>query len=220
MINVKNLKKTYRLGGEVIRALDNVSLEIMEGEMVAIVGPSGSGKSTLMHVVGGLDRVESGEIRVNGRDISLLNSSELANYRNKEIGFIFQTFNLQAQLTALENVELPMIFSNVKPSIRKRIATEALEKVGLKDRLKHKPGELSGGQRQRVSIARSIVNNPSIILADEPTGNLDSKSGDTILKLLKDINHDNKVTILVVTHDEDIASSCSRIIKFKDGKIV
>lgn len=220
MINVKNLKKTYRLGGEVIRALDNVSLEIMEGEMVAIVGPSGSGKSTLMHVIGGLDRVESGEIRVNGRDISLLSSNELANYRNKEIGFIFQTFNLQAQLTALENVELPMIFSNVKASIRKRIASEALEKVGLKDRLKHKPGELSGGQRQRVSIARSIVNNPSIILADEPTGNLDSKSGDTILKLLKDINHDNKVTILIVTHDEDIASSCSRIIKFKDGKII
>jgi putative ABC transport system ATP-binding protein len=220
MIKVINLKKHYNLGGEVVRAVDDISLEINDGEMVSIIGPSGSGKSTLMQILGGLDKSDNGKVIVDGQDISKLSSSKLAGYRNKKIGFIFQSFNLQPHLTALENVELPLIFSNYSRSKRKAMAQEALVKVGLADRLNHKPSELSGGQRQRVSIARAIVNKPVIIFADEPTGNLDSKSGEAILKLLKELNNEEKVTIIIVTHDGSIAEATDRIIKMKDGKII
>lgn len=207
------------MGGEVIKALDDISFEISDADMVSIIGPSGSGKSTLMHILGGLDRPNSGEVIVDDQDINKLSQKRLAEYRNRKIGFVFQTFNLQPNLTALENVELPLIFSGMSGRKRRELAKEALVKVGLYDRLKHKPNELSGGQRQRVSIARALVNNPSIIFADEPTGNLDSKTGDIILELLKELNKEEKVTIIIVTHDDYVAKAADRIIEVKDGKI-
>ncbi len=219
MIEVKKIKKYYELGGETVKALDGIDLKIEQGEMVSIIGPSGSGKSTLMHLIGGLDKPDNGEIIVEGIKLSDKNSKELAKYRNKFIGFVFQTFNLQQHLTALENVELPLIFSGLKKKERTERAIAALEKVDLTDRLMHKPGELSGGQRQRVSIARAIVNNPKVIFADEPTGNLDSKTGDIILQLLKELNEQDNVTIIIVTHDKYVAQSTDRIIQILDGKI-
>ena len=188
LLETKNLVKEYKLGGEEVHALRSVSLKINEGEMVAIIGPSGSGKSTLMHILGGLDRPDSGEVFVDGENLSKLSQRKLAEYRNKKIGFIFQTFNLQPDLTATENVELPLVIAGKGSRERKKLAQEALEKVGLKDRVKHKPNELSGGQRQRVSIARALVNSPKIIFADEPTGNLDTKTGANVLALLKKLN--------------------------------
>ncbi len=207
------------MGGETVEALKNVSLDIEQGEMVAIIGPSGSGKSTMMHILGGLDRPDSGEVFVDEESLSKLSQRKLADYRNKKIGFIFQTFNLQPDLTSIENVELPLIIAGKNSKERKKLAKEALTKVGLGDRLKHKPNELSGGQRQRVSIARALVNSPKIIFADEPTGNLDSKTGANVLELLKKLNKDEGVTIIIVTHDNDIAEQCDRIVRMKDGEI-
>lgn len=218
MIQVQNLKKYYTLGGETVKALDDISFEIKSGEMIAIMGPSGSGKSTLMHILGGLDKPDSGKVIVDDEDIAKLNSRKLADYRNKKIGFVFQTFNLQPHLTATENVELPLIFSK-RSGKRSVNAIEALKKVALGDRLNHKPSELSGGQRQRVSVARSIVNKPKILFADEPTGNLDTKNGRLILDLLKDLNKNEGITLIIVTHDSSVAAECDRILQIKDGKL-
>jgi putative ABC transport system ATP-binding protein len=218
LIQVQNLKKYYTLGGETVKALDDISFEIKSGEMIAIMGPSGSGKSTLMHILGGLDKPDSGKVIVDDEDIAKLNSRKLADYRNKKIGFVFQTFNLQPHLTATENVELPLIFSK-RSGKRSVNAIEALKKVALGDRLNHKPSELSGGQRQRVSVARSIVNKPKILFADEPTGNLDTKNGRLILDLLKDLNKNEGITLIIVTHDSSVAAECDRILQIKDGKL-
>ncbi|MDD3647331.1 MAG: ABC transporter ATP-binding protein [Candidatus Dojkabacteria bacterium] len=220
MISIKNAKKTYKMGGEEIKALDDVSFEVSEGEFIAIVGPSGSGKSTLLHTIGGLDSLDSGTVTVSGDDLASLKDKDLARYRNKTVGFIFQNFNLQSRYTALENVELSLIFGGIPKKERMNRAKDALEKVGLADRIDHKPPELSGGQQQRVSIARAMVNSPKIILADEPTGNLDSKSGEMIIDLLHDLQKNLKVTILVVTHDDRIAHKADRILRILDGKIV
>jgi len=219
MIEIKNLKKYYKLGGEIVKAVDDISFNIEDGEMLSIIGPSGSGKTTLMHILGGLDTPGDGDVIVDGENLRSFSGKKLAEYRNKKVGFVFQTFNLQPHLTALENVELPLIISGVNQKKRKEMASIALEKVGLKDRMNHKPNELSGGQRQRVSIARALVNSPKIILADEPTGNLDSKTGDMILDLLKSLNKQEGVTIIIVTHDEYVARSCDKIIQIQDGKI-
>lgn len=219
MIEIKNLKKYYKLGGEIVKAVDDISFNIEDGEMLSIIGPSGSGKTTLMHILGGLDAPDDGDVIVDGENLRKFSGKKLAEYRNKKVGFVFQTFNLQPHLTALENVELPLIISGVNQKKRKEMASIALEKVGLKDRMNHKPNELSGGQRQRVSIARALVNSPKIILADEPTGNLDSKTGDMILDLLKSLNKQEGVTIIIVTHDEYVARSCDKIIQIQDGKI-
>lgn len=220
MIKLKNVSKIYKMGTEKIHALDKVSLKVKEREFVSIVGPSGSGKTTLMHVIGGLDRVDHGKIMVGGVNLRKASDKEAAHFRSKQIGFVFQTFNLQPTLTALENVSLPLLFAEVRGAERKRRAKEALAKVGLKNRMYHKPSELSGGQRQRVSIARALVNNPTLILADEPTGNLDSKTGAKIIKLLDKLNEQSGITVVVVTHDVGIAEAGDRIITLRDGKIV
>ncbi len=220
LLETKNLVKEYKLGGEEVHALRSVSLKINEGEMVAIIGPSGSGKSTLMHILGGLDRPDSGEVFVDGENLSKLSQRKLAEYRNKKIGFIFQTFNLQPDLTATENVELPLVIAGKGSRERKKLAQEALEKVGLKDQVKHKTNELSGGQRKRISIARALINSPKIIFADEPTGNLDTKTGANVLALLKKLNQEDGVTLIIVTHDDEIASACDRVIKMRDGEIM
>lgn len=219
VIEVKNLYKTYKLGGETITALNGVSLGIMQGEMVAITGPSGSGKSTLMHVIGGLDRPTSGDVLVFGQNISKLNQRQLAYYRNTTIGFVFQSFYLQPTLSAVDNVKLPLVFSK-KNVDRNAVAKDVLGKLGLLDRLKNKPSELSGGQRQRVAIARAIVNGPKVILADEPTGNLDSKTGKGVIELLRNLNKTEGVTIIIVTHDMTVAELCDRTIKMRDGQII
>ncbi|WP_102399782.1 ABC transporter ATP-binding protein [Haloimpatiens massiliensis] len=218
MIEIKNVSKIYKMGKEEVIALDNVSLKIESGEFVSIVGPSGSGKSTLMHLIGGLDTSTKGSIYVEGNDISKLKDKAMSKYRNEKIGFIFQAFNLENTQTALENVMMPLIFSGVGNSERKRRALKALDLVGLSDKVKHRPMEMSGGQRQRVSIARAIVNSPEIIFADEPTGNLDSKTGAAIMDLLKDLNSKG-YTIIMVTHNNEQAIEAKRVIRIKDGKI-
>lgn len=218
VIEIKNVTRTYKLGGEVLNALDNISLTIPSGEFVAIIGPSGSGKTTLANIISGLDRPNSGSVIVDSQDISHLSDSKLSAYRNKYIGFVFQSFNLQGTQTALENVMLPLIFAKMRPKARKQRATECLEAVGLGDRLRHKPYQLSGGQRQRVAIARALAVKPSVIIADEPTGNLDSARGAEILKLLKDLNSQG-ITLVIITHDENIAKQAQRIIKIHDGHI-
>lgn len=218
MIEIKNVSKSYKMGKEVVTALNNVSLTIKDSEFVAIVGPSGSGKSTLMHLVGGLDSPTSGNILVDGNDISKLKDKAMSKYRNKTIGFVFQAFNLENTQTALENVMMPLIFSGIGMKERKERAKKALEMVGLGDKTRHKPNEMSGGQRQRVSIARALVNNPKIIFADEPTGNLDSKNGELIMKLLSDLNSQG-YTIIMVTHNMEEAEKAKRIITIKDGEI-
>lgn len=218
MIEVKNVSKSYKMGKEQVIALKDVSLKIEKGEFVAIIGPSGSGKSTLMHIIGGLDTPSIGNVYIEGNDISKLKDKQLSKYRNEKIGFVFQAFNLENSQTALENVMMPLIFAGVSKKERKARALQALEQVGLKDLAKHKPNEMSGGQRQRVSIARALVNNPEIIFADEPTGNLDSKSGESIMELFHEINNKG-YTIIMVTHNPNEANKAKRVIRIKDGEL-
>ncbi len=219
MIRITNMCKVYRMGDNVINALNNVSLHIKRHEFVAIIGPSGSGKSTLMNMLGCLDVPSNGTYFLDGNEISKLNDNELADIRNQKIGFIFQGFNLLQKLTALENVELPLIYQGVGSKERHRRSKEALEIVGLGERIDHKPNELSGGQQQRVAIARALVSNPPIILADEPTGNLDTKSGTEIMKILKEL-HANGNTIVLITHDNDVALQAQRMVRIQDGEII
>ncbi len=218
VIEINQVSKVYKMGKEKVVALDNVSLKIHKGDFVAIIGPSGSGKSTLMHIVGGLDSPTTGTVSIEGKDISRLKDKELSKYRNEKIGFVFQAFNLENSQTALENVMMPLIFAGVSKRERKKRALEALEQVGLKDLAKHKPNEMSGGQRQRVSIARALVNNPEIIFADEPTGNLDSKAGENIMQLFREIN-EKGFTVIMVTHNPEEAEKARRVVKIKDGQI-
>lgn len=218
MISLKGLVKNYMVGTQVVEALRGIDLVIKKGEYVAIMGPSGSGKSTLMNILGALDTPTSGHYYLNGTDVSQMVDDELAVIRNKEIGFIFQTFNLLPRYDALENVILPLIYGGVPKHDRRLRGLKVLDQVGLSDRVSHKPNELSGGQRQRVAVARALVNNPSIILADEPTGNLDSKTSVDIMQLIGDI-HDLGNTIIVVTHEEDIAKRAQRIIRLLDGHV-
>lgn len=218
VIEIKDIVKNYQIGTVIVRALRSVSVNIDRNEYVAIMGPSGSGKSTLMNLVGCLDTATSGSYILNGIDVSKMEDDYLAEIRNKEIGFIFQTFNLLPRYTALENVTLPLIYAGVPKVDREKIAIDSLREVGLADRMTHKPNELSGGQRQRVAIARALVNKPSIILADEPTGNLDSKTSLDIMNLL-DAIHKAGNTVIVVTHEEDIAKHAARIIRLFDGEI-
>ncbi|MGC8816725.1 MAG: ABC transporter ATP-binding protein [Candidatus Hadarchaeum sp.] len=220
VVKLQDVTKIYRMGEVDLRALDGVSLKIMPSENLSIIGPSGSGKSTLLHLMGCLDRPTSGKIYIDGVDTSQLNSTKLAEIRRYKIGFVFQFFYLIPTLNALENVELPMMFAGVEEGERKKRATELLELVNLKERMKHRPAELSGGERQRVAIARALANNPKIVLADEPTGNLDSRSGREIIELLRRLNEEKGVTLVIVTHDPYIASTMSRTIYLKDGRIV
>jgi len=218
IINLQNIERSFEIGEETVRALRSVDLNIHRNEYVALMGPSGSGKSTLMNILGCLDTPSSGAYFLNGTDVSKMTDNELAGIRNKEIGFICQTFNLLPKSTALDNVILPLIYAGMSKEDRDKRAMQALTEVGLANRVKHKPNELSGGQRQRVAIARALVNNPSIILADEPTGNLDSKTSEEIMGLFEDI-HSKGNTIIVVTHEEDIARYAHRIIRLKDGLV-
>jgi putative ABC transport system ATP-binding protein len=219
MINIKNMSKIYQMGDTEVRALDDVSFTIDQGEMIAIMGPSGSGKSTVMNIIGCLDQPSSGSYRLNGREVAQLDENEQARLRNQEIGFVFQSFNLLPNLTALQNVELPLIYAGTPTVERHKLALEALTKMGLGKRVYHKPRELSGGQQQRVAIARALVNNPKLLFADEPTGNLDSKSSVEILAIFQEL-HNKGMTIVLVTHENDIATYTQRILRFFDGKLV
>ena len=218
LINITNIKRDFVLGSEIINVLKGIDLQINKGEYVALMGPSGSGKSTLMNLLGCLDTPTSGTYILNGNDVSQMHDDDLAEIRNKEIGFVFQTFNLLPRTTALDNVALPMIYAGYSKTDRNKRATEVLKQVGLDDRMDHQPNQLSGGQRQRVAVARALVNKPSIILADEPTGNLDSKTSVEIMKLFGDI-HASGNTVILVTHEEDIAKYAHRIIRLRDGMI-
>ncbi|HAF71000.1 MAG: ABC transport system protein [Acetothermia bacterium 64_32] len=219
MVELVEAVKTYKLGKTEVRALRGVSLSVKEGEFVAIMGPSGSGKSTLLHVIGCLDRPDQGRVYLNGQEVSGLSEDRLAEFRGKFVGFVFQTFNLVPTLSALENVELPMTFQGVPRKRRLALARELLVQVGLGERLRHRPAELSGGERQRVAIARALVNDPKLILADEPTGNLDSVSGAQVMELLKGLNEEQDKTLIVVTHDPEIASYAGRTVHIRDGRI-
>ena len=219
MIALSDITKSYRMGDIVLPVLNGVSLSVQKGELIAIMGPSGSGKSTLMNIIGCLDRPTSGIYRLEDREISKMTDDELAAIRNAKLGFVFQTFNLLPRFSALKNVEVPLIYSGVGARQRRERAMPLLQKVGLADRMDHKPTELSGGQQQRVAIARALVNNPPVLLADEPTGNLDSRSGEDILNILTGLN-DQGVTMIIVTHDQSVAARCKRIITLKDGQIV
>lgn len=216
VIRIEKLTRFYTIGEETVRALNGINLSIQKNEYVALMGPSGSGKSTLMNIIGCLDTPTSGEYFLNGPNVAQLSDSDLAAIRNKEIGFVFQTFNLLPRLTALQNVALPLVYAGIPEAERLKKAKEVLEQVGLGDRIKHRPNELSGGQRQRVAVARALVNHPSIILADEPTGNLDSKTSEEIMQLL-DIIHQAGNTIVLVTHEEGIALRAKRVVRMRDG---
>lgn len=218
VIQIKDLKRIYQMGDTEVRALDGVTFDIHRNEYIAIMGPSGSGKSTMMNLIGCLDTPSEGEYILNGHRVSEMDDRELADVRNREIGFVFQTFNLLARTDCLANVELPLIYAGMAGSERKTRATEVLTKVGLGDRLDHKPNELSGGQRQRVAIARALVNDPSILLADEPTGNLDTKTGEEIMQLFEELYKSGN-TIILVTHENDIANHARRIVRLRDGKV-
>ncbi len=217
MIEIANITKVYQMGETEVRALDGVSLKIDDGEWAAITGPSGSGKSTLMAILGCLDSPTSGSYKLDGTDVAKMRDDQLAEVRNKKIGFVFQQFNLLARTSALENVELPLLYSSVNH--RRERAKAALEAVGLGDRIKHRPNELSGGQQQRVAIARALVTEPSILLADEPTGNLDSKTGAEIMKLFSELHSQRGITVIFVTHDPSIAANAHRVIHIRDGQI-
>ena len=219
IIEIENLFKIYRNGSLEVTALRDVSFSVQEREFVAIMGQSGSGKSTLMNILGCLDTLSSGMYQLDGEDVSKITGKKLAAIRNRKIGFVFQSYNLLPRLNALQNVELPMIYAGTRGKKRKMAALEALERVGLTDRVHHKPAELSGGQKQRVAIARALVNEPSILLADEPTGNLDSRSGEEIMGIFQRLNKEG-VTIVMVTHEPDIANHTNRIVAFKDGRII
>lgn len=217
-IELKNVSRAFKVGDETLKALDGINLRIRPGEFIAITGPSGSGKSTLANIIGGLDRPTNGSISVDGSDLSRVHDARLSHYRNQYIGFVFQNFNLQGNNTALENVILPMIFAKVRSGARKARAREVLKIVGLEDRMKYKASQLSGGQRQRVAIARALALNPKIIIADEPTGNLDSARGEEIIRLLKNLNKQG-ITLIVITHDMTIARQAGRIINIHDGRV-
>ncbi len=219
MIELIKVTKTYRMGAVDITVLTDVSLSVQQGELIAIMGPSGSGKSTIMNILGCLDRPTSGSYRFEDREISAMTDDELASIRNVKIGFVFQTFNLLPRFTALKNVEVPLIYSGVPARVRRERAIPMLQQVGLSERMHHKPTELSGGQQQRVAIARALVNHPPLLLADEPTGNLDSRSGEEILDLLTGLNKEG-VTIVIVTHDRSVADRCKRTITVKDGRLI
>ena len=218
MIEMRDIVKRYALGGEVIHALDHVSMDIKDGEYLSIIGPSGSGKSTLMNIIGCLDLADEGSYKLNGREVGRYSERQLAGLRSRHIGFIFQGFNLLSRLDAIENVELPLIYQQVGIRERRRLAREALEMVGLGDRMRHRPSQLSGGQQQRVAIARALAARPQLILADEPTGNLDSKTGDDLMNLLGELNRAGK-TIVIITHDADIAARAGRSLRIVDGRI-
>lgn len=217
MIQLFNISKTYQMGEDTIKALDNLSLQVTKGEFIAIIGPSGSGKSTLMNIIGILDRASSGEYYLNKMNLMRISDKKISKIRNKKIGFIFQQFNLMPRLTAFENVELPLIYRGTSKPTRKKIVLKSLERVGLLEKQKHLPAQLSGGQQQRVAIARAIAGNPEIILADEPTGALDSKTGEEVMRLLKEIHREGN-TLIMITHDKTIAEQAERIIEIKDGK--
>lgn len=219
VVTIKEVKKTYHMGKVDVHALQGINLVVSQGEFVSIMGPSGCGKSTLMHILGCLDRPTSGHVLLDDVDIDELDDNRLAEIRNRKVGFVFQTFNLLSKLSAIENVELPLIYAGISQEERRRRAGEMLELVGLKDRAFHKPAELSGGQSQRVAIARALINKPTIVLADEPTGNLDSKSGQEIIKLFEELNG-RGVTLIMVTHDQEIANHSKRIIRLIDGLVV
>ncbi len=219
MVKIEKVEKIYRNGSNALRVLKGINFNVEKGEFVAIMGPSGSGKSTLMNIIGCLDKATNGRYILDGEDVSNLNEDQLSGVRNNKIGFVFQSFNLLPKLTALDNVCLPMIYSKIHKHDRVERAIKSLESVGLGDRMHHRPNELSGGQKQRVAIARALVNNPRIILADEPTGNLDSKSEAEIMQIFKELN-DKGVTIIMVTHEHEIGIQCKRIITLKDGEIV
>lgn len=220
MIKLKNITKTYQMGEETIHALSGIDLAVAEGEFVAIVGPSGSGKSTLLHIIGGLDSPTSGRVIIDGQDLSQASDSKLSLYRNRSVGFVFQTFNLHPTYNALENVALPLIFSRMPRPQRLKLAREALDAVGLVERASHRPNQLSGGERQRLCIARALATQPKLILADEPTGNLDSKTGDRVIELLARLNREKGLTLLLVTHDLDVASNAPRTLFLRDGVII
>ena len=219
LISLKSIYKIYNVGGEEVRALDGVDLSINNNEYLSIMGPSGSGKSTMMNMIGCLDSPSSGLYEFEGEKVHIMDDSQLASIRNRKIGFVFQTFNLLPKASALHNVEIPLVYANIKKEKRLEMASNALISVGLEDRMHHRPNELSGGQRQRVAIARALVNKPSIILADEPTGNLDSKSGHEIMKIFDEL-HRSGNTIILVTHEDDIAKYSNRIVRLLDGKVV
>jgi putative ABC transport system ATP-binding protein len=219
MIALTDIEKTYEMGQSRVRALDGVTLRIEKGEYLAVMGPSGSGKSTLMNIIGCLDSPTAGSYRLNQREIARMEDDELARIRNREIGFIFQTFNLLSRAEAVRNVELPLLYSGLPKQDRQERAAKALEMVGLRDRMNHRPNEMSGGERQRVAIARAMVNRPSLLLADEPTGNLDSKTGEEIMALIADL-HRSGNTIILVTHEEELASKAPRVVRLRDGAIV